>query len=83
MIAAAMTASIPCMKKKGMTGILAPIAVERAPELAETSGLENESSGLADLPGFFSWSEQHQTKCCSDSANLSDGQGSIGNSEEI
>jgi hypothetical protein len=31
---------MPCMKKKGMTGMMAPTAVESAPELAETRGFE-------------------------------------------
>src|ERR1017187_4163560 len=42
--AAAITASIPCMKKNGMIGIVAPTAVESAPELADTIGLESASS---------------------------------------
>ena len=39
MTAAAMTAGIPCMKKNGMMGMMAPTAVESAPELAETDGV--------------------------------------------
>src|SRR3984885_15878485 len=42
--AAAITAGIPCKKKKGMTGMIAPTAVDNAPELAETSGFERASS---------------------------------------
>ena len=42
--AAAMTASIPFRKKKGMMGMAAPTAVESAPEPAETSGLASASS---------------------------------------
>src|ERR1700691_3414019 len=34
-MAAAMTAGMPCRKKKGMTGMIAPTAVDNAPELAE------------------------------------------------
>ena len=44
MMAAAMTASIPLRKKKGMIGMAAPTAVDRAPELAETIGLASASS---------------------------------------
>src|ERR1035438_10666070 len=49
MTAAAMTAWIPCMKKKGMMGMVAPTAVESAPELAETMGLESASSEVPSL----------------------------------
>ncbi len=43
-IAAAMTAGTPCRKKNGMMGMIAPTAVESAPELAETSGFDSASS---------------------------------------
>jgi len=44
MAAAAMTAGMPCKKKNGMTGIMAPTAVESAPEVAETRGFDSASS---------------------------------------
>src|ERR1700691_4668258 len=43
-MAAAMTAGVPCQQKKGMTGMMAPTAVDKAPELAETRGLARASS---------------------------------------
>jgi hypothetical protein len=43
-IAATITAGMPVIKKKGMIGIKAPMAVEKAPETAETIGQLNPSS---------------------------------------
>src|SRR3954468_24685711 len=42
--AAAITARTPCIKKKGMTGMMAQTAVDRALEKADTSGFESASS---------------------------------------
>jgi hypothetical protein len=43
-VAATITAGIPAIKKKGMIGINAPMAVDKAPETAETIGLLNPSA---------------------------------------
>src|SRR5664279_6399353 len=44
MMAAQMTAGYPLRKKKGMMGMKAPTAVERAPDRAEVMGLLRASS---------------------------------------